>query len=493
MNPRSGPRFGDSRWLLGAGLLVAVVIPSLVSRPASTDVVVSGDLTVDTGTATTSWSGALEIVSGSSPQTIHGTLDIGGQVPSTFFGLDVNGPGHWPSVGFGTLRMHDECSGTGQHPCAFWFDTEPTDNHFDWSAFDGWMAALAAHPETTAIYAFAYTPAFAADPTCLAWDSAQRNAGHGTCVYAGSCCPPKQDGAGNMAEWQDYVSQVVTRAAGRIKSYELWNEPNIDSFWCADTTHGCDSPTNPQKLVRMVQIAYQTIHQLDPTAVVLTPSSVINVNAPGCGHTTDWLAGYLAAGGGQWADAISFHGYLQGCPADVTPERVQASVRNIRSLLEHHGLASMPIWDTESSWEGAVSDPDGRAAWVARAYLIRWSEGVQRFAFYGWDFGSWGELWDNGILPAGTAFGELYKWLVGATMTGPCTLSGTLWACPLIRANGAYKATVVWHNSMDTSTTSFSAPSEYALYQDLTGLVGNVAGPMNVGRKPVLLETGPIP
>jgi hypothetical protein len=153
----------------------------------------------------------------------------------------------------------------------------------------------------------------------------------------------------------------------------------------------------------------------------------------------------------------------------------------------------MPIWDTESSWEGAVSDPDGRAAWVARAYLIRWSEGVQRFAFYGWDFGSWGELWDNGILPAGTAFGELYKWLVGATMTGPCTLSGTLWACPLIRANGAYKATVVWHNSMDTSTTSFSAPSEYALYQDLTGLVGNVAGPMNVGRKPVLLETGPIP
>jgi hypothetical protein len=493
MNIPSARRVGVSRWLPGAALAALVVISGLVSRPAWTGVVVSGDLTVDTGTVTTSWTGDVDIVSGSSPQTISGTLDIGGQIPATFFGLHVNGPDHWPSVPFGTLRMANECSGTGQHPCAFWYDTEPANNMFDWSAFDGWMAVLAAHPGTTAVYTFFYTPPFAADETCLDWDRAQRDAGAPACVYPGSCCPAKQDASGNMVEWQGFVSQVVTRAAGRIKSYELWNEPNIQMFWCSDTAHGCDSPTSPQKLVKMAQIAYQTIHQLDPTAVVVTPSSVINTNGPICGHSTEWLAGYLAAGGGQWTDAIAFHGYLQGCPADITPEHVQGGIRNLRALLSSYGLASKPIWDTEASPLSDITDQDELSAWLARAYLIRWSEGVQRFAFYGWDYGSDGELWHNGILPAGTAFGELYQWLVGATMTAPCTLNGTLWSCPLIRSNGGYKAIVVWKSSMDTSTTSYSAPSEYVRYQDLTGLVGNVAGPMNVGRKPILFATGPIP
>ena len=498
----SGSRFW--RWRLGACLLAIVVIAGLVRR-AWTAVVVSGDLTVDTGSATTSWNGGVEIVAGSSPQTINGTLDIGGQIPSTFFGLNINLPADWPSVSFGTLRMQGTCSDTAtSHPCSFWYDTETTKNNFDWSAFDGWMSLLEAHPGTTALYTFFYTPPFAADPTCLAWDMAERikPMPPTKCVYPGSCCPPKQDQNGNMAEWQDFVSQIVTRAAGRIKAYELWNEPNIPLFWCTDTAHGCDSSTNPQKLVKMAQIAYQTIHQLDATAIVLTPSSVININGPVCGYTTDWLAGYLAAGGGQWADGISFHGYLSGCPsADITPEDVRGAIRNIRALLDIYGLASKPIWDTEAAWGrdpltsgDAITDQDQRAAWVARAYLVRWSEGVQHFSFYGWDFGIDGELWNNGVLPDGTAFGELYRWLVGATMTSPCTLSnGTLWSCSLIRSNGAYKAIVVWKSTMDASTTSYTAPSEYVRYEDLTGVVGSVAGPMNIGRKPILFETGPIP
>jgi hypothetical protein len=74
----------------------------------------------------------------------------------------------------------------------------------------------------------------------------------------------------------------------------------------------------------MAEIAYKTIHQLDPTAIVVTPSPVININSQI--YSTEWLAGYLAAGGGRWADAISFHGYLQGSPADFTPEDVQGAI-----------------------------------------------------------------------------------------------------------------------------------------------------------------------
>src|SRR5262245_58087288 len=135
----SNRRFGVSRWLLGVVLLAVIVIFGLVGRPAWTGVVVSGDLTVSGGTTTTSWTETVDIVPGGSPQTISGPLDIGGQVPATFFGLHVNGPLHWPSVPFGTLRMANECSGSGEHPCAFWYDTERVDNQFNWSPFDGWM------------------------------------------------------------------------------------------------------------------------------------------------------------------------------------------------------------------------------------------------------------------------------------------------------------------------------------------------------------------
>jgi len=489
-------RLQHSRRCVGPILLTVV---GFFSLSAWADVTVRGDLTVDdAGKGSTSWSGAVNIVSGSSPQTVNGELDIGGQIPATFFGLDVNGPLHWPSVPFGTLRLTNACSGVGDHLCSFWYDVEPENNQFNWQAFDEWMAALAAHPETTAIYTFTYTPPFAADATC-------RNSIVDT-VYLNSSCPPRQNEDGSMPEWVDFVAQVVNRAKGRIKYYELWNEPNISLFWCFDTQlapgtdrNGCDSQTNPRKMVRLAQVAYQKIHELDPTAVVLTPSSVINIHGPSCGLGTEWLDAYLAAGGGQWADAIAFHGYLQGCPtantSDTTPEHVQSAIRNIRNVLDRYGLGSLQIWDTESSWgDRSFKDRDAQAAWVARAYLIRWSAGVQRFAFYGWDFGPFaGELWANGILPAGVAYGELYKWLVGATMTAPCTLSGALWSCPLIRSNGNYRAIVVWKDTLDTDTALYTAPSGYTLYRDLGGAVGDLAGPINVGRKPILVETNPIP
>src|SRR5262245_20908452 len=122
MNGLAGSRSGASRWFLGACFGGPFIILGLSTRSARTDIVVTGDLTVDTGTTTTSWTGNVDITSGTSPQVIHGALDLGGQVPSTLFGLHVDGPSHWPSVPFETLRMHNECSGTGDHPCAFWYD-----------------------------------------------------------------------------------------------------------------------------------------------------------------------------------------------------------------------------------------------------------------------------------------------------------------------------------------------------------------------------------
>jgi hypothetical protein len=52
---------------------------------------------------------------------------------------------------------------------------------------------------------------------------------------------------------------------------------------------------------------------------------------------------------------------------------------------------------------------------------------------------------------------------------------------------------VVWNSAMDTTTSPYTPQAAYTRYQDLTGVIGNVTGPVNIGRSPILFETGAIP
>ena len=52
----------------------------------------------------------------------------------------------------------------------------------------------------------------------------------------------------SMSYWDNYVTAIATHAAGRIKYWELWNEPN-------EATYCGDMPT----IITMAQHAYQII------------------------------------------------------------------------------------------------------------------------------------------------------------------------------------------------------------------------------------------
>ncbi len=102
-----------------------------------------------------------------------------------------------------------------------------------------------------------------------------------------------------------------------------------------------------------------------------------------------------------------------------------------------HGLFDKPIWDSEGSWgdPNVLRDREAQAASVARSYLLHWSNGVGRFYWYIWDDSGtdpggmgWGSLSHPAThtpLPATTAYKQVYNWMVGATMTTPCTASGS--------------------------------------------------------------------
>ena len=88
------------------------------------------------------------------------------------------------------------------------------------------------------------------------WASSQPNAPG---PYGpGQCAPPS-----DLSNWDNYVNAIVTHVAGKIKYWELWNEPNDPKYYCGDI------PT----MVTMAQHAAQIIKSIDPTALVLSPAS----------------------------------------------------------------------------------------------------------------------------------------------------------------------------------------------------------------------------
>src|SRR6185369_11733990 len=130
---------------------------------------------------------------------------LAGEVPSTFFGMHilhaVNGSTPWPTDQFGAIRLWD--SGVD------WHDINTAQGVYDWSAFDKWMS-LAQQHGVEVTYTFGRVPSWA-------------NGGKGTTV-------PMT----NMQYWDDFVRAIATRSAGRVKYWEIWNEPNDTHFWTGD-------------------------------------------------------------------------------------------------------------------------------------------------------------------------------------------------------------------------------------------------------------------
>lgn len=371
----------------------------------------------------------------------------GKPIPKTYFGLTTKDFAHVePLPGYGTARSWD---GVGLS----WSEINPRPGVYDFAAFDEFVKRNEARGAEM-IYTFGRTPQWASSQPARA-----------TPYGPGECAPPA-----DLNEWDRFVGAVVHQAAGRILYYELWNEPNDTDFYCGDG----------EAMVRLAQHAYRIIHAMQPQATVLSP-------APAGDSGAGWFSAYLADGGAQSFDALAFHGYW-----NTRAEEIGQVIARYRGLLMQAGAWPRPIWDTEGSWGccGDTLNEAQQAAFLAKYFLLQWSEGVARFVWYAYDGGKWGGLWSaaGGLNASGAAFREVEAWMAGAAMPQPCAADarGT-WSCKLDRGEGK-QAIAVWNS---THTENFPAAAEYTHYRDLSGRVFPVMkGQVPVGNAPVLIETG---
>ena len=104
-------------------------------------------------------------------------------------------------------------------------------------------------------------------------------------------------------------------------------------------------------------------------------------------------------------------------------------------------------------------------------------------------------LWtpSGGVNQSGVAYQQVQNWLVGATQSGSCSASGTIWSCSYTRSGG-YQALATWDTSQSCSNGTCStkpqpAASQYLHYRDLAGNTFSIAnGTVPVGAQPILLE-----
>lgn len=373
-----------------------------------------------------------------------------GVIPRSLFGMTVlDFQNVSPPFSYGTTRTWDS------FPMLDWADINPAPGVYDFQYLD---AFLKTNQERNAevIYTFGRTPLWASS-------APQAPGPYGP----GQCAPPA-----DLQDWDDYVTAIASHTGERITYWELWNEPQDPDYYCGD----------PRTLVTMAQHAYRIIKSINPAAQVMTPAASA-AGGPG------WLGRYLSEGGGDYADIISFHGY---CNSQA--ESINSVVSQYRDVIAAHGQSSKPLWDTEADWAGDSDDvlegSANRAAFMAKYYLLQWSDGVVRFVWYAYDGGTWGGLWnaETGADSDAAAYGIIQQWMAGALMSSRCAAdSADTWTCALSRPGG-YRALVVWNS---TQAQTYKVPQEYTEVRDLAGNVRPFAGgSLQVGDSPILIETG---
>jgi polysaccharide biosynthesis protein PslG len=413
-------------------------------------------------------------------------ISVAAQIPTEYFGMQANSgvanqppqwwSNPWPEVTFGSMRLWDAS--------VAWAQINTADGVYDWTLLDKWLSDAQKFNVPEVMYTFGQTPRWASsnpnDQICaVGWGP-------------GECDPPKDlnpDGSGPDQIWKNYVAAIASHSAGRIKYWEIWNEPKNLFFWNGTVA----------QLVRMAKDARSVILSIDPQAVLLTPPS----HGP-------FQTLYFAAGGPKYADIITYHGYVyrSGCIGYPRAADELKVISGVQAVMATYGQSKKPLWDTEVGWgvtsQSCFYDRDLQAGFLAQLYMLHWSAGVVRALWYQYNNQLSGTLWEPNsdphhrnypgtLLKPGIAYKQVYKWMVGATMNGQCSVTGTTWTCDFSRPGG-YLAQAIWDTSQTChngtcGTIDYGVGSQYTNYLTLDGKkVDITGGTVPIGAKPILIQ-----
>jgi Glycosyl hydrolases family 39 len=154
--------------------------------------------------------------------------------------------------------------------CAFsWNGIEPEQGKFRWQFWDN-LVRLAEQNRIELIPYVAYTPRWAARKGKDFWKQPPRD--------------PKL--------YADFMFQIATRYRGRIRSWEIWNEPDNKDYWTG----------TPDEYAELTMLAAKRIREADPQAVLVLGGVAYGPNK----FLQTLITGYHLD---RYVDVIAMHAY----------------------------------------------------------------------------------------------------------------------------------------------------------------------------------------
>ena len=132
--------------------------------------------------------------------------------------------------------------------------------------------------------------------------------------------------------WARFVTALAKRYRGKVKYYEIWNEPNLKGFWRP-------GEIDPGRYVDLVRLSAPLIRKNCPGAVIV---GGVTSRLP---YT--FIRDMFEAGLGKEIDIFSFH------PYSTIPETYTERIEALRRLIKQYNPA-LKIWQGEN---GFPSEP----------------------------------------------------------------------------------------------------------------------------------------
>ncbi len=293
-------------------------------------------------------------------------------------------------------------------------------------------------------------------------------------------CPPKGlylpwDHPDNL--WARYVETVVTHFRGKVDTWEIWNEPDLTSFWLG----------TPGDYAQLLKVGYLAAKYANPDGTVLFGGLAYWGNPAFYRQVLDVLAvDPHAAAHNSYFDVMSLHLYSNVYQAhDITAE-VKAAMA---ATVGPHSLwlteAGVPIWDEDNPDPNIPWPPpytataNEAAAYMIEAYANARAAGAERFFVFRLhdDHGGMGQRYgitrdDHSLRPAYTAYQVVAQYLRDAEeVVGP--FRGTIHRVSFLSAAHG-RTDVVWNPAPTARTLQQPAFSPTLTVINQEGLVSSL-------------------
>lgn len=229
---------------------------------------------------------------------------------------------------------------------AWWSVIEPEQGKFDWRFMDRIVEFYAQHG-VQALPILCYSSA-----------------------WSGGMPPIEPE---ERARFAEFVYRAVRRYRGRITAWEIWNEPNIPTFW--------KPQPSAEAYSLLLREAYSAAKTADPACTVVGgATSMADMN---------YIQDLHRFGAWNSMDVLSIHPYSMGGTAHQ--QRLE-TILDIVQELNRATKRPKPLWITEIGWTAEdEQEENDQAVSLFQTYCLAAAKGVQRVFWFCLE--DWSEKW----------------------------------------------------------------------------------------------------